>query len=43
MIWGGTSAERIKIDPAFERTRENMAEFSRAGKAAKPHALYSGM
>ena len=32
---GGTSADRIKNDPAFERTRENMAEFGRAGKAAK--------
>ncbi|OQP63791.1 hypothetical protein A3860_22900 [Niastella vici] len=32
---GGTSADRIKNDSAFERTRENMAEFTRAGKAAK--------
>ena len=32
---GGTSADRIKTDPAFERTRENMEEFARAGKAAK--------
>ncbi|HEX6426191.1 MAG TPA: hypothetical protein VF008_00845 [Niastella sp.] len=32
---GATSADRIKNDPAFERTRENMAEFGRAGKAAK--------
>jgi hypothetical protein len=32
---GGASANRIKNDPNFERTRENMAEFSRAGKAAK--------
>jgi hypothetical protein len=32
---GGASAERIKTDPLFERTRENMAEFTRAGKAAK--------
>ncbi|OQP58931.1 hypothetical protein [Niastella populi] len=31
----GSSADRIKNDPAFERTRENMAEFGRAGKAAK--------
>jgi hypothetical protein len=31
----GVSADRIKNDPLFERTRENMAEFSRAGKAAK--------
>ncbi|MBO9562111.1 MAG: hypothetical protein J7621_05025 [Niastella sp.] len=31
----GISPERIKNDPAFERTRENMAEFTRAGKAAK--------
>ena len=32
---GGASADRIKNDPAFERTRENMEEFARAGKAAK--------
>lgn len=32
---GGLTADRIKNDPLFERTRENMAEFSRAGKAAK--------
>ena len=32
---GGVSADRIKNDAAFERTRENMAEFGRAGKAAK--------
>jgi hypothetical protein len=32
---GGLSADRIKNDPLFERTRENMAEFGRAGKAAK--------
>lgn len=31
----GVTAERIKNDPVFERTRENMAEFARAGKAAK--------
>jgi hypothetical protein len=31
----GVSADRIKNDPVFERTRENNAEFSRAGKAAK--------
>lgn len=29
------SADRVKNDPVFERTRENMAEFTRAGKAAK--------
>ncbi len=29
------SAERIATDPAFERTRENNYEFSRAGKGAK--------
>lgn len=29
------SAERIATDPSFARTRENMAEFSRAGKGAK--------
>ena len=28
-------ANRIKTDPRFQRTRENMAEFTRAGKAAK--------
>jgi hypothetical protein len=32
---GGVSADRIRNDAAFERTRENMAEFGRAGKAAK--------
>jgi len=32
---GGVSAERIKNDPAFQRTRENGAEFGRAGKAGK--------
>jgi hypothetical protein len=31
----GVSGERVKTDSAFERTRENMAEFGRAGKAAK--------
>jgi hypothetical protein len=31
----GVSGDRVKNDSAFERTRENMAEFSRAGKAAK--------
>lgn len=31
----GVSGDRIKTDPLFERTRENMAEFARAGKAAK--------
>jgi hypothetical protein len=31
----GVSGDRVKTDPAFERTRENMAEFGRAGKAAK--------
>jgi hypothetical protein len=29
------SAERIKSDPAFQRTRENGAEFGRAGAAGK--------
>ncbi|HEU5147361.1 MAG TPA: hypothetical protein VFT90_11630 [Chryseosolibacter sp.] len=29
------SAERIRSDPAFQRTRENNADFSRAGRAAK--------
>lgn len=32
---GGISAERMQTDPAFQRTRENMAEFGRAGKAGK--------
>jgi hypothetical protein len=32
---GGVSADRIANDPAFERTRENNAEFGRAGKATK--------
>ena len=31
----GVSKERIESDPAFIRTRENMAEFSTAGKSAK--------
>jgi hypothetical protein len=29
------NAERIATDPVFKRTRENMAEFGRAGKAGK--------
>ena len=32
---GGVDGERIKKDPAFARTRENGAEFGRAGKAGK--------
>ena len=32
---GGISAERIQNDPKFQRTRENGAEFGRAGKAGK--------
>ena len=32
---GGVSAERIASDPAFQRTRENGAEFGRAGIAGK--------
>lgn len=32
---GGISAERMKNDPAFQRTRENGQEFGRAGKAGK--------
>jgi len=31
----GVSGDRIKNDPAFARTRENGAEFGRAGKASK--------
>jgi len=32
---GGIEANRIKNDPAFQRTRENGSEFGRAGKAGK--------
>ena len=32
---GGIDASRIASDPAFQRTRENCAEFGRAGKAGK--------
>ena len=32
---GGVDANRIKNDPAFQRTRENGSEFGRAGKAGK--------
>ena len=32
---GGVDANRIKNDPAFQRTRENGAEFGRAGRASK--------
>jgi hypothetical protein len=32
---GRVSASKIATDPNFVRTRENMAEFSRAGKAAR--------
>ena len=32
---GGIEAQRIATDPAFQRTRENGAEFGRAGKAGK--------
>ncbi len=32
---GGVSADKIANDPVFERTRENNAEFGRAGKASK--------
>ncbi|MBS3993109.1 MAG: hypothetical protein KGZ87_05285 [Bacteroidetes bacterium] len=32
---GGVDAQRIKNDPAFQRTRENGAEFGRAGQAGK--------
>lgn len=32
---GGIEPARLKNDPAFERTRENGAEFGRAGKASK--------
>ena len=38
---GGINANRIKTDPAFQRTRENGEEFGRAGKAGRVlrHAL----
>ncbi len=32
---GGIPASRIASDPSFQRTRENNAEFGRAGKASK--------
>lgn len=32
---GGVSADKIATDPAFQRTRENNAEFGRAGKGAR--------
>ncbi len=32
---GGISKSRIASDPAFQRARENGAEFGRAGKAGK--------
>jgi hypothetical protein len=32
---GGVESSRLKNDPAFQRTRENGAEFGRAGKASK--------
>jgi len=32
---GGISKSRLASDPAFQRTRENGAEFGRAGKAGK--------
>jgi hypothetical protein len=32
---GGVPGDRIASDPAFQRTRENGAEFGRAGKAGK--------
>jgi len=32
---GGVSADRIKNDASFQRTRENMNEFSKAGAAGK--------
>jgi hypothetical protein len=33
--WKRIDANRIKNDPAFQRTRENGSEFGRAGKAGK--------
>jgi len=32
---GGVTADRIKSDPSFQRTRENGSEFGRAGAAGK--------
>jgi hypothetical protein len=32
---GGVDKSRIQNDPAFQRTRENGAEFGRAGKGDK--------
>jgi hypothetical protein len=32
---GGITAERIRLDPKFARTRENGREFGRAGRASK--------
>jgi hypothetical protein len=32
---GGVDGNRIKNDPSYARTRENLAEFARAGEAAK--------
>ncbi|BDD12911.1 hypothetical protein FUAX_53430 (plasmid) [Fulvitalea axinellae] len=32
---GGVSAERMRTDPAFARTRENQAEFAEAGRQGK--------
>lgn len=32
---GGVKGDRIKTDPAYIRTRENLAEFARSGRAAK--------
>jgi len=32
---GGVDASRIKNDPAFQRTRENGAEFGAAGRGGK--------
>ena len=34
-IKGGPDANKIANDPAFQRTRENGAEFGRAGKGGK--------
>ena len=41
---GGLSGQRIASDPAFIRTRENNAEFGRAGKAGKTlRAAFRGL
>ena len=40
---GGISADRIKGDAAFQRTRENMDEFGRAGLPENFYEWLSGL